>query len=67
MDSFWRMNIKESNEKFFQIYQTGDMLDLADFNKNINQLDELLQQRENKLQKKKQMERDGQDESSRTI
>lgn len=55
------------HEKFFQIYQTGDMLDLVDFNKNINQLDELLQQRESKLQKKKQMERDGQDESSRTI
>lgn len=41
--------------KFFQIYKTGDMLELADFNANISQLDELLQQRKTKQDEEKKI------------
>lgn len=45
--------------KFFQIYKTGDMLELADFNANLNQLDEILQNREQKRQQAERNTRNG--------
>lgn len=52
-------------DKFFRIYKTGDMLNLAEFNKNINQMEELLQQKEREKQREK--EREGQDAASGTV